>query len=278
MDRNTNVERISTRGSKMTSIETIRKYWDNRPCNIKHSDAPLGTKEYFDQVEARRYTVEPHNYQFAEFDRYKGKRVLEIGCGIGTDAVNFARAGAEYTGIELSSVSLELAKQRFQIYNLDGRLLLGNAEELEELVAGEQFDLIYSYGVIHHSSKPKNIIKQLPKYLKFSGEIKIMLYATHSWKNYLIERELAQPEAQANCPQAVTYTKQQVREMFKEFDIDITQTFIFPYQIEAYKRKEYVKEPWFEAMPEQMFDILQSKLGWNLLIKGNHKGLRTTLR
>lgn len=252
-------------------IETIRNYWNNRPCNIRHSDAPVGTAEYFNQVEAKRYSVEPHNYAFAQFDRWRGKRVLEIGCGIGTDATNFARAGAHYTGIELSDKSLDIAKKRFEVFELSGGFIQGNAENLSELVGDQKFDLIYSYGVIHHSAEPEAIIRQLNKHLTINGEIRIMLYATHSWKNYLIEHELAQPEAQANCPQAVTYTQPQVRQMFSDFDIDIEQTFIFPWQIEPYKRGEYVKEPWFEHMPEEMFNILQSKLGWNLLISGKVK-------
>src|SRR5262249_4554724 len=96
-----------------SSIQEVKDYWNRRPCNIRHSPKPVGSKEYFDEVEARKYFVEPHIPGFAEFARWKDKEVLEVGCGIGTDATNFARAGAKYTGIELSETSLDLAKQRF---------------------------------------------------------------------------------------------------------------------------------------------------------------------
>ena len=91
-------------------ITLVRDYWNARPCNIRHSTATIGTKEYFDQVEARKYFVEYHIPDFADFRRWHGKRVLEIGCGIGTDTINFARAGAEVTTVDLSDKSMELAR------------------------------------------------------------------------------------------------------------------------------------------------------------------------
>ena len=61
------------------TIDDVKKFWDSRPCNIKHSDKPLGTREYFDEVERKKFTAEPHIPAFCEFDRWRGKRVLEIG-------------------------------------------------------------------------------------------------------------------------------------------------------------------------------------------------------
>lgn len=252
----------------MVTIEQVRDYWNNRPCNLRHSRSPVGTKEYFDEVEARRYANEPHNYTFPEFDRWKGKRVLEIGCGIGTDAVNFARAGADYTGIDLSAESVRLAKQRFEVFGLSGEIFEANAEELDSVFdPHEKFDLIYSFGVIHHAPRPERVVAHLPKLLKDDGECRVMLYAKNSWKNMLIEANWDQPEAQDNCPQAVTYTKQEARELFRAFDnVHVEQDFIFPWNIEHYVKYEYVKQPWFEAMPDELFKIMEKTLGWHLMI------------
>src|SRR5438045_8130546 len=120
--------------SQNPDIATVQAYWDRRPCNIRHSNALVGTREYFDQVEARKYFVEPHIPDFAQFQRWAGKRVLEIGCGIGTDAVNFARAGADYTAIELSEASLALARQRVSTFGRTGSCYHANAEQLRSVV------------------------------------------------------------------------------------------------------------------------------------------------
>ena len=100
----------------------------------------MGSKEYFDEVEARKYLVEPHIPGFAEFERWKGKRVLEVGCGIGTDSINFARAGAQLTAVDLSSESLKIARQRAEVMGVADRIefVQANAEELTSAVGGER--------------------------------------------------------------------------------------------------------------------------------------------
>ena len=251
----------------IATIDDVKQYWDDRPCNVKHSKKDLGSIEYFDEVERKRYTAEPHIPKFADFSAWKGKKVLEIGCGLGTEGINFARHGANYTGTDLSIESLNLAQKRFEVYNKKGRFFEGNAEKLSTFVPAEKYDLIYSFGVIHHSPKPNLIIDQIYKYMDESSILKIMLYAKDSWKNYMIDAELDQPEAQYGCPIVSTYSEDDVRNLLHGFDIlSIEQNHIFPYQIEPYKQGQYIKEPWFESMPDKMFNTLKKKLGWHLLI------------
>ena len=248
------------------TIDDVRTYWDDRPCNVRHSEKEVGTQEYFDEVERKRYTAEPHIPSFAGFSDTNGKKVLEVGCGMATEGINFARAGSTYTGTDLSIESLDLAKKRFKVYNKKGNFYLGNSEELSSFVPVETYDLIYSFGVIHHSPHPEKIISEIKKYMNKDSTLKIMLYATDSWKNYMIEAGHDQPEAQYGCPIANTYTNDEVRELLDGFDVTIEQYHIFPYQIEPYKRGEFVKQPWFQAMPDEIFEVLKKNLGWHLLI------------
>src|SRR5262249_38804101 len=181
------------------TIEQVQGYWDRQPCNIRHGVAPIGTREYFDQVEARKYRVEPHIPGFADFPRWRGKKVLEIGWGIGTDGVNFARAGADRTAVELSGESLALCRRRFEAFGLSARFHQGNVEELSSIVPVEPYDLVYSFGVVHHTPHPRRGIEQIMRYMRPGSELRLMLYAKISWKNLLIQLERMQPEAQADC-------------------------------------------------------------------------------
>ena len=246
-------------------ISKVKDYWNSRPCNIKHSNKEIGSKEYFNEVSLRRYYVEPHIVKFANFENYKNKKVLEIGCGIGTDAAAFVEAGAIYTGIDLSVDSIVLAKKRFEISNLDGKFFESDAEALDLL---DDFDLIYSFGVIHHSPNPRRIIEAAYRLARPGAELKIMLYAKNSWKATMIEAGLDQPEAQNGCPIALAYDEQDVNILLEGcFQLTgMEQAHIFPFVVDKYKNYEYELLPYFKEMPKPIFDALSKKYGWHLLI------------
>ena len=251
----------------MQTIETVKEFWDSRPCNIRHSKKEIGSIEYFDEVEQKKFYVEPHIQTFTNFPEWKDKHVLEIGCGIGTAAINFARHGAIYTGVELSEESLNLTKKRFEVYDQNGDFHLGNAEELSLFLPAKKYDLIYSFGVIHHSPNPQQILLEAKKYMHDTSLLKIMIYAKNSWKNAMIESGLDQPEAQFGCPIAFTYSREDIANLFSPFRIiSIEQDHIFPYQIEPYKNGQYKLQPWFQAMPKEVFTALEKQLGWHMLV------------
>lgn len=261
----TNAHQINPQSA---TIDVVQSYWDRRPCNIRHSKAEVGTRQYFDEVEQRKYFVEPHIPVFAEFEKWRGKRVLEIGCGIGTDAVNFARAGADYTAIELSTASLDLARKRFEVYGLQGKFYQGNAEDLLNIVPVQSYDLIYSFGVIHHTPNPVRVVESVKQYMNTESEFRLMMYAKNSWKNMMIEAGFDQPEAQSGCPVAFTYTHDELHQLLQGFNvIDIQQEHIFPFVIEKYIQYEYEWQPWFKAMPIEMFRALEKQIGWHTLVR-----------
>jgi 2-polyprenyl-3-methyl-5-hydroxy-6-metoxy-1,4-benzoquinol methylase len=267
-------------------IARVQEYWNSRPCNIRHSTAPIGTKEYFDQVEARKYFVEYHIPGFAEFERWRSKKVLEIGCGIGTDTINFARAGAQVTTVDLSDKSMELARQRAAVFGLEDRIRFcpGDAEQLSAFVPADPYDLIYSFGVIHHTPHPEAVLEQLRQYTRPGTTIKIMVYHRRSWKVgwilltegkgqfwKLSELVAKNSEAQTGCPVTYIYTRREGRQLLERHGFRVTDVrveHIFPYRISDYVKYQYVKEWYFRWMPQPFFRALERRLGWHLLLTG----------
>ena len=261
-------------------IEQVRDFWNRRPCNIRHSAKPVGSREYFDEVEARKYFVEPHIPYFAQFERWKGKKVLEIGCGIGTDSVNFAKAGADLTVVELSDKSLRVCKKRFGIYDLEARFYLGNAEELSSFLPVQKYDLIYSFGVIHHTPHPERVFEQIKQYCNPDTELRIMLYSKWSCKVLWIimkygkgafwradELVRAYSEAQTGCPVTYYYSFRNIRRMLRDYKIvEIRKEHIFPYKIDKYINYQYEWIWYFRWMPKPLFRWLEHRLGWHTLV------------
>ena len=269
-------------------IGDVRDYWNRRPCNVRHSQAEVGTKEYFDQVEARKYMVEPHIPAFADFARWKGKKVLEIGCGIGTDTINFTRAGASVTAVDLSSESLSLAKKRAEVFGFSDKIKFyeANAERLNDFVPAEQFDLVYSFGVIHHSPHPEAIISQIRDNFSATGTtLKLMVYYRYSWKVlWMLLQEKGRfwrlddiiakhSEAQTGCPVTYSYSKETVKDLIGD-GFEVNNSFvehIFPYQIAKYVKYEYEKEWYWKMLPESVFHGMEKRFGWHLCVTARAK-------
>jgi SAM-dependent methyltransferase len=122
----------------------VRAFWEDKPCGSAHAEAPEGTRAYFDQVERRRYEAEPFIPDHARFEQAAGKDVLEIGVGLGTDFVRFARAGARLTGVDLTERSVTLVRRRLELERLDADLRVADAEQLP--FPDRHFDVTYSLG------------------------------------------------------------------------------------------------------------------------------------
>ena len=253
------------------NIDSVKDYWDRQPCNIKHSKKEIGTQEYFEEVRAKKLFVEPHILTFADFSKYKNKQVLEVGCGIGTAAYLFAANDAHYTGVDLSPNSVTLTKQHLSYVNSDKtNVFEWNIENPMDSKYNESFDLVYSFGVLHHTPDIDQALINIYNVLKPNGEFKLMLYAENSWKNVMIQSGFDQYEAQNNCPIANVYKKNDVESLLllhKFKNIEITQDHIFKYKVDKYKNGEYEEEDWFAHMSVDMKRALDKKLGWHLCIK-----------
>lgn len=163
--------------------ERVRAFWQAHPCGTRFSDAEMGTPEFFERVEAHRYTKEWHIPEAADFAGTRGLSVLEIGCGLGTDGAQFAKAGAHYTGIDLTEAAVDLARRRFEVSNLPGTFRVADAENLD--FADDSFDRVYSHGVLHHTPDTARAVAEIRRVLKPGGRAIVMLYHRGSY-NYRV--------------------------------------------------------------------------------------------
>lgn len=260
-------------------ISDVERYWNSRPCNAHHSTA-IDPLEFSQQVTKRKYRVEPHIPGFAQFKRWVNKCVLDLGCGIGTMALDFARNGAHVIGVDLSQKSIEIARMRRDAEGLSFMLISDNAETIRSTRAG--YDLVFSFGVIHHTPDPASAVATAYAALDPGGEFRMMVYNRFSWKAFWIImtygrgqfwkwKELIpkHSEAQTGCPITHTYTRSSATTLLEDagFIVEsIEVDHIFPYKIKDYKEYRYVKEWYWRMLPERVFHWLEKKIGWHLLV------------
>jgi ubiquinone/menaquinone biosynthesis C-methylase UbiE len=212
----------------------VQAYWDHQPCGTQFTDTPWGSREFFDEVDRVRYERQPFMRNAVGFDRYPGKSLLEIGCGLGTDLVRFARGGARVTGIDLTPESIRLARRRFELEAIPARFLVGDAENLP--FPSSSIDVVYSFGVLHHTPDPPKAFRELRRVLRPGGEAVVMLYHSRSTHLYLgypvamlarLRRGLPLLGKQdyfrvydgENNPLGKAYTRGEVRRLFSGFEI-----------------------------------------------------------
>jgi SAM-dependent methyltransferase len=148
----------------------VRDFWDAAPCGSRYLEADHG----FEAHARARYELEPHIFRFAGFADARGKRVLEIGVGMGADYLEWLKAGAQATGIDLSAASLEQARRRCECAGYRPDLHRSDAEHLP--FEDNTFDIVYSYGVMHHSPNPQQCLHEAWRVLRPGGRLRVMLY------------------------------------------------------------------------------------------------------
>ncbi len=156
----------------------VKTYWETNPCGIRETD-PDFDESYFTAITQQRYTTHPYIPEFAEFERWQGKRVLEIGVGAGTDFCRWAEAGAKAVGVDLTTQGVRITRRRLQLSKLAADVYLADCEHLP--FDDHTFDLCYSFGVLHHTPDTARAIGEIFRVLKPGGQIRIMLYHTMSW-------------------------------------------------------------------------------------------------
>lgn len=157
----------------------VFKYWNKASCGTEFINTEKYSKQYFEDIENFRYKIEPEIFSFAQFSRFRDKKILEVGVGAGTDFIQWVRSGAKAHGIDLTQEAINNTEKRLKIYGLLAeKLQVADAENLP--YDNNSFDLVYSWGVIHHSPDTIKCLKEIIRVTKPNGIIKIMIYNRRS--------------------------------------------------------------------------------------------------
>jgi len=161
----------------------VQRFWQKSPCDSWFTNEPRGTVAFYRSLDEHRYKVHPRLQSAIGFEKTRGLRVLEIGCGCGSEAERFVRAGAYYTAVDLTNAALSITRRRFQLANLKGRFVQGDAENLP--FPDGSFDFVYSHGVLHHTPDTPRAIREVHRVLSPGGRAVVMLYYRDSFNYYV---------------------------------------------------------------------------------------------
>ena len=196
-------------------INEIRDYWNHRIHDLEMTDEPVGTRAFFDDLDDYRYDKLHYLPQLVDFSAYQGQRLLEVGCGIGTDLVRFATGGAQVTGVDLAQTAIDLAHKNFALHGLTAEeLRVANGEALPYPDA--TFDVVYGHGVVQYTADAAQLIRECHRALKPGGTGIFMVYNRVSWLNAL-SKVMKVPLEHEDAPVLVKYSIAEFKRLLAPF-------------------------------------------------------------
>ena len=167
----------------MATTDEVRAYWNQHIHDLEITRHPVGSRGFFDDLDQYHFEKLHHLLRLVDFDGYRGRTVLEVGCGAAVDLARFAKGGAQATGVDLSASAIELARANFEQQGLQGHFEVADSEHLP--FPDNSFDLVYAHGVVQYTANPQRLVDECRRVLKPGGEAVFQVYNRISWLNAL---------------------------------------------------------------------------------------------
>jgi ubiquinone/menaquinone biosynthesis C-methylase UbiE len=246
-----------------TLLGRVQRYWNERIHDLEMTSHAPGTKEFFEDLDEYRFDKLRYLPGLVDFSGYRGKKLLEVGCGIGTDLVRFARGGAICTGVDLSETALSLARENARHAGVDLALELANGEELP--FDSESFDAVYAHGVLQYTAEPERMVSECRRVLKPEGEAIFMVYNRISWLNGLSKLMRVELEHE-DAPVLRKYSIPEYETLLSAFPIVRIVPERFPVKTRLHRGwKGFVYNTLFVGAFEALPRSLVRPLGWHLM-------------
>lgn len=245
-------------------IAQIEQYWNERIHDLEMTDHPVGSQEFFKDLDDYRFDKLHYLPRLVNFNGCRGRDVLEVGCGIGTDLVRFARGGAIVTGVDLSKTAIDLARKNFEWNGVSAKQLrVANAEALPFPDAA--FDVVYGHGVLQYTADASRVVRECHRVLRPGGEAIFMVYNRISWLNAMSKLTKVALEHE-DAPVLKKYSIGEFRRLLSPFD----EVRIVPERFPVRSRLHGgLKGFLFNTVFVDVFNALPQawvrKLGWHLM-------------
>ncbi len=244
-------------------IARITAYWDEHIHDLAITTHPVGSPGFFQQLDDYRYDKLNDLPRLVDFSSYRGKTLLEVGCGAGIDLVRFARAGAVVTGIDLSTTAIYLARKNIEQNGLSADLRVMNGESIQ--FADNTFDVVYAHGVLQYTADVKKMVAEIHRVVKPGGEVILMVYNCNSWLN-LMRKVTKVPLEHEDAPVLNKYSIGELKEFLKPFKTYRIIPERFPVKTKLHSGwKARLFNDVFVGMFNLMPKALVRPLGWHLM-------------
>jgi len=167
----------------VATIDDVRTYWERHIHDLEITRHPVGSRGFFDDLDEYHFDKLHHLLRLVDFNGYRGREVLEVGCGAGVDLARFAKGGATVTGVDLTKSAIDLATANFAQQGLAGDFRVADGEQLP--FADDRFDLVYAHGVVQYTAHPERLVAECHRVLKPGGHAIFQVYNRVSWLNAL---------------------------------------------------------------------------------------------
>jgi ubiquinone/menaquinone biosynthesis C-methylase UbiE len=244
-------------------LAKVQHYWNERIHDLEMTSHPPGSPAFFADLDEYRFDKLRYLPRLVDFGGYRGKALLEVGCGIGTDLVRFARGGALVTGVDLSETALDLARTNASLAGVSCELRLANGEALP--FEGDRFDVVYGHGVLQYTAEPRRMIEECRRVLKPGGTAIFMVYNRISWLNALSKLMRVELEHE-DAPVLRKYSIGELRDLVSSFAAVRIVAERFPVKSRLHKGwKGFLYNRIFVLAFESLPRALVRPLGWHLM-------------
>ena len=192
----------------------VRDYWNEHIHDLEITAHPAGTPGFFADLDQYHFEKLHHLLRLVDFDAYSGKRVLDVGCGAGTDLVRFAKGEALVSGVDLSASAVALARRNFEQQGIHADLREADGEHLP--FDDNTFDLVYAHGVVQYTPHPQALVDECRRVLKPEGEAIFQVYNRISWLNAL-SKLMKVPLEHEDAPVLLKYSAREFRALLTAF-------------------------------------------------------------